>query len=134
MNIQPVAVKVAPISNDTFQLPPHNAATVPETRPRIRDATIASPTPASSRLARPRTPDASSSACPESSWARVARVSVKMAPSAVRKPPSARLRQASKPSTVEMSKAGPKIRPSAGLAPIAAASAARLCWLGKTSG
>ncbi len=103
-------------------------------RPSMSDPISPMAVPVMSRLSRPRTPEASSSACPESSCARVARVTAKIAPRAARKPPSARLRQELNPSTVARSRAGPKIRPRAGLEPIAAARPARSASVGNTHG
>ena len=134
VNIHPVTVNVAPISSETPGLPPHRIVTRLAIRPRASDPIRAIPVAAISRLARPRTPEASSSACPESSCPRVARVTAKIAPSAARNPPSARLRQALKPSTVVRSRAGPKISPRAGLEPIAAARPLRSASVGNTHG
>ncbi len=85
-----------------------------------------------SRVGRLITPEASSSACPESSCARVLRVTMRMAMIPAKKAPSMPARHALKPSAVMRSRAGPKMRLRAGLAPTVIASSARSACSGKT--
>ncbi|MFC6360307.1 hypothetical protein ACFP54_14555 [Luteococcus peritonei] len=87
------------------------------TRPSASEAMAARPTATASRAWRPSTPEASSSACPESSWLRELRTTTRIAISPANIEPSIRARQALKPSGVIRSRAWPKTRPSAGLMP-----------------
>jgi len=133
-NINPDAVKVAPSVIDAATSPPNRIVTVEETIPSATDARPAIATATARRACLPMTPEAKSSARPESSSARLFRTTIRIAISAAKNPPSAPARQALKPSGVERSRAGPKMRLRAGLAPTVMANSARLAASGKIQG
>ena len=96
----PVVANPAPSRRVASQPPPKATVTSAATNPSRIDPMHPTATATTRRLDRPSTPAASNSAWPESSCARLARVTANIAPIAARNPPSARLRQALKPSVV----------------------------------
>ena len=124
-NSRAEAVKVAD-SMIEFATPPPNAiVTSAETTPSSRAAMAASATATAGRASRPITPEATSSARPESSSARELRTTMKIAMSPAKNAPSAPARHALKPTAVVRSTGLPKIRAIAGLA---VTLSCRICW------
>jgi hypothetical protein len=130
-NISPEAVNVADRTRVATGSPPQARVTRKDTTPTAIEAMTAMRTATASRLDRASTPEASSSACPESSSARLLRITTSTAISPEKNAPSCPARHALKPSAVMRSRAGPKTSDSAGFAPSAVESAARSWGSGK---
>ncbi len=131
-NIRPDAVKVLASTSVGTAPPPTARVSRKQTTPSATDAMAAIATATASRDSRAITPEATSSAWPESSSARLLRTTTRIVIRPEKNAPRAPARQALNPSAVERSRAGPKIRDRAGFAPRVRARSVRSWGSGKT--